>query len=138
MTHTAIILEYLRECGHFFIAASAKGAPHIHMLTDICLYDSHLYIDAAGHHALADELSENPAIEIGALHPDKSHITLSARVMRIDDAGAKEAMREAVENDLNGHAGENMMLFRLEEGKAVIWDGFDRKKELALGLSEEK
>lgn len=129
MTNPKILWEYLRQCGHFFLATAARGEPQIHIMKDICFFEGSLYVDAAGHQALARELSQNPLVVIGALHPDKSHISISAKLVREEGSGPKEAMEKAFANDLNKKEGGPMCLFRLVRPSAILWDGFDRERK---------
>lgn len=130
MTNPKILWEYLRECGHYFLATAAKGEPQIHIMADICFYEGSLYVDAAGHQALAEELSQNPMAVIGALHPDKSHLSLSAKLVKEEGSGPKEAMKKTFAHGLNKKERGPLCLFRITQLSATIWDGFDRERKI--------
>ncbi len=116
-------LEYLQECGVFFVAAADGGRPCVRPLSAVCLYDGGLYVMVHRSSALYGALKKNAAVEIAAVHPDKSRLLLAGRLAEDARPEAADAMRESNRDTLSAvyeAGGEANAVFRLEGGRASL------------------
>lgn len=129
------VLEYLRECGAFFIAADRNGAPLAEPFREFCAFDGHICIMVDRDTERYQWLKEAPAVAIGAVHPDKSWISITGRLAEDPREEARRAMDESFRDTLTNvevKKDSTMTVFRLEEAHAVIHEEIGSRQEWDL------
>lgn len=96
-------VEYLRECGVFFVAAAG---PHAAPFSTAAEFEGHLYVWIGKDSPVYAALAADPRAEIAAVHPDKSWLSISGRLT--EDSRPEAAASAA-----------RCAPFRLERGRAV-------------------
>ena len=110
-------VEYLRECGVFFVAAAG---PHATPFSTAAEFEGHLYVWIGKDSPVYAALAADPRAEIAAVHPDKSWLSISGRLTEDSRPEAAAALSEAAREGLAPAASAARCApFRLERGRAV-------------------
>lgn len=129
------VLEYLKECGVFFIAADEGGRPGLAPFSEVCGFEGHIYIMAEKDTDTYRQLKASPLIAIGAVHPDKSWIRISGRLTEDDREAPRRAMQESCRDTLtNVEVKEDsaMTVFRLEAAHAEVQEAIGKRRSWDL------
>lgn len=115
-------VEYLRECGVFFVAAADGGRPCVEPVGEAGLFDGAVYISVRRETALYRALKKNAAAEIAAMHPDKSWLSVTGRLAEDCRPEALAAMAESGRDTLSAVCVRDgdRAVFRIEGGRAVM------------------
>lgn len=113
-------LEYLTECGVFFVAAAGPSGPHVEPLTRAGWYDGALYILVDRTAPLYRALRLHPEAEIAAVHPDKSWISIRGRLEEDLRPDAAEALLAGSRKRLVVLEDRGDAPFRLTRGRAAV------------------
>lgn len=127
-------LEYLEECGVFFVAAGGER-PCVCPLASACWYDGALYILVRRESPLYGALKKDAAVSIAAVHPDKSWLSVTGRLVEDARPEAAAAMQARAKDTLSAvyDGGGEGAVFRLEGGRAVVREIIGRTQEWTIG-----
>ena len=117
------IYDFLTEAGMFFIATNDGAQPKLRP------FGSHIEMDGKVMFAVGDfkavyrQMLANPLCEIVACKPDGVWLRYTGKAVFEDDPRYAEAALEAMphlKEIYNDRTGNRMMIFRLEDAKAVL------------------
>lgn len=120
--------EYLKECGVFYMATVEGKRPRVRPMNGVMLWHGHLSFAIDRSSQLYLEVGLNPYVEISAVHPDRSYISLRGTLW--EEKEGLEDLKKIWEEDMKNSrlfSRENMMAFALEDGHVMITD-FDGKR----------
>ena len=119
------ILEYLRECKVFYLATVSGMTPRVRPMSGVCVAEGKLWFFMRKTSELYREIKVNPRVEISALHPDKSWISIRGRLSESGDVDMVRTMWKACRDDIRdlyGITEEEMAVFSLEDGSVQLKD----------------
>lgn len=129
MTGTERVVEYLRQCGVFYVATENGVFPRVRPMRHVCFHDGAVYFLIDKNNEMYSELLLNNRAEICATHPSHSVLTLSCTLEEESSGAGKEAVLAFCRASLDGIcASQRLTAFRLMTGKALLVD-YDKKKE---------
>jgi len=85
------VLEYLKECGVFYIATDEQGQPRVRPFGVVADFEGKLYISTNNQKDVFKQMQENPKIEISGMKND-TWIRVEATVVRDNRKEAREKM----------------------------------------------
>lgn len=128
MEHSQVV-EYLKQCGIFYLATENGVFPRVRPMRHVSLYKNALYILVNKDSSLYGELLLNNRAEICTIHPGHSELTISCV---LEEEGSPTICHEIIEKERSSLFGVcetlRWSVFRLTSGKALLTD-YDRKKE---------
>ncbi len=129
------VLEYLKECGVFFIAADKDGAPLAAPFREVCAFDGHICVMADRDTERYEWLKGASRIAIAAVHPDKSWIRITGDLAEDPREEARRAMDASFRETLtNVEVAEDstMTVFCLTKAHAVVYEEIGKRQEWDL------
>ncbi|MBE6062618.1 MAG: NimC/NimA family protein [Clostridium butyricum] len=116
------VLEFLKQCGTFFIATNEGNQPHVRPFGAVCEYEGKLYIVTNNKKKVYDQMIKNPKIEICAMNKDK-WMRIQGEVQLDERREARIAMMEdnkSLENMYN--VDDNLMVvLKFKSGLATLY-----------------
>lgn len=88
------ILEFLRECGTFYLATTEGDQPRVRPFGVVCEFEGKLYIAATNKKDVYNQMLKNPKIEICGMNKDK-WMRVAGEVELDERREARVAMMEA-------------------------------------------
>ena len=85
------VLEYLKECGVFYIATDEQGQPRVRPFGVVADFEGKLYISTNNQKDVFKQMQENPKIEISGMKND-TWIRVEATAVRDNRKEAREKM----------------------------------------------
>ena len=85
------VLEYLKECGVFYVATNEQGQPRVRPFGVVADFEDKLYISTNNQKDLFKQMQENPKIEISGMK-NGTWIRVEAIVVRDNRKEAREKM----------------------------------------------
>lgn len=136
MDSVKLVLEYLRECEVFYMATVDGMEPRVRPMSGVCEVEGKLCFLLARSSHLYHEIMVNRHVEISAVHPDKSWISIRGWLKEETEKETKDSMLKACRDDI-GDMGlvdkEDMAVLSLHGGSVYFRDRNEgREKELAL------
>lgn len=128
------ILEYLKQCGTFFIAVAVNERPFVRPFTEVCGFEGRLYFMVRKSSDMYIYLAQSRAVDICALHLDKSWISIAGELTEDNRPAVAAAIREDRRNTLStlhtytGAEGDTAAFF-LRRGKAVVSETIGVRQE---------
>ena len=119
--------DYLKECGVFYMATVADGAPAVRPIGFQMCYNGELYFGIGTHKAVYAQIQATPKVSIAATKPDgTSWIRINGDVVFDDDPALVDAAFEAMPflKPLYEDNGWTMGIFHLEDATATFIEGF--------------
>lgn len=118
-------IEFLRECGAFFVLTAQDNEPWGRPFGAAALIDGEICISTGAHKEVYRQMKANPAVQIVALRSGtRQWLRMRARAEECTDTQIRRAMLESCPA-LQGHfADENMSgfaVFRLCERRTVLY-----------------
>lgn len=117
--------DYLAECGVFYVATVADGAPAVRPIGFQMCYGGELYFGIGTHKAVYAQIQATPKISIAATKPDgKSWIRINGDVVFDDDPALVDAAFEAMPflKPLYEGNGWTMGVFHLCSGNVTYFE----------------
>ena len=87
------ILDYLKECGTFYLATTEGDQPRVRPFGAVCEFEGKLYITTNNQKKVFDQMKQNHKIEISAMNKG-SWIRLEAEAVPDERREARAAMME--------------------------------------------
>lgn len=88
------ILEFLRECGTFYLATTEGDQPRVRPFGVVCEFEGKLYIATTNKKDVYNQMLKNPKIEICGMNKDK-WMRVAGEVELDERREARVAMMEA-------------------------------------------
>ena len=88
------VYKYLKECGVYYLSTIENNQPRVRPFGTIDLFEDKLYIQTGKIKNVANQMKENPNIEICAMHKG-SWIRVSAKAILDERIEAQEHMLES-------------------------------------------
>lgn len=88
------ILEFLRECGTFYLATTEGDQPRVRPFGVVCEFEGKLYIATTNKKDVYNQMLKNPKIEICGMNKDK-WMRVAGEVELDEHREARVAMMEA-------------------------------------------
>jgi len=85
------VLEYLKECGVFYVATNEQGQPRVRPFGVVADFEDKLYISTNNQKDVFKQMQENPKIEISGMK-NGTWIRVEAIVVRDNRKEAREKM----------------------------------------------
>jgi len=85
------VLEYLKECGVFYVATDEQGQPRVRPFGAVADFEGKLYISTNNQKDVFKQMQKNPKIEISGMKND-TWIRVKAAVVRDNRKEAREKM----------------------------------------------
>jgi len=85
------VLEYLKECGVFYVATNEQGQPRVRPFGVVADFEDKLYISTNNQKDVFKQMQENPRIEICGMK-NGTWIRVEAIVVRDNRKEAREKM----------------------------------------------
>lgn len=137
MDSVKLVLEYLRECEVFYMATVDGLEPRVRPMSGVCEVEGRLCFLFSRSSALYHEIMGNRHVEISAVHPDKSWISLRGWLKEEGEKETRDTMLKACRDDIEDMGlvdREDMAVFSLHGGSVYLRDRNEgREKELNLG-----
>ncbi|MBQ3076631.1 MAG: pyridoxamine 5'-phosphate oxidase family protein [Clostridia bacterium] len=89
------VVDYLKECGTYYLATDEGGQPRVRPFGTIHLFEGKVYLQTGKKKAVSQQMLANPRIEISAMKADGSWIRVAATAVEDDRVEAQESMLEA-------------------------------------------
>lgn len=115
--------DFLTEAGIFFLATKDGDQPKLRPLGLHIEMDGKVLFGIGDFKEVYKQLKENPLCEIAACKSDGTWLRYTGKAVFEDDPGYAEAALEAMphlKEIYNDRTGNRMMIFRLEDAKAVL------------------
>lgn len=136
MDSVKLVLEYLRECEVFYMATVDGMEPRVRPMSGVCEVEGKLCFLLARSSHLYHEITVNRHVEISAVHPDKSWISIRGWLKEETEKETKDSMLKACRDDIEDMGlvdKEDMAVLSLHGGSVYLRDrNEEREKELAL------
>lgn len=136
MDSVKLVLEYLRECEVFYMATVDGMEPRVRPMSGVCEVEGKLCFLLARSSHLYHEITVNRHVEISAVHPDKSWISIRGWLKEETEKETKDSMLKACRDDIEDMGlvdKEDMAVLSLHGGSVYLCDRNEgREKELAL------
>ena len=88
------IYELLKSAGHYFLATSEDGQPHVRPFGTVHIYRDRLYFQTGKSKAVSRQLHANPRLEICAMI-GRDWLRIEGTAVLDDDRAARVSMLEA-------------------------------------------
>lgn len=136
MDSVKLVLEYLRECEVFYMATVDGMEPRVRPMSGVCEVEGKLCFLLSRSSHLYHEITVNRHVEISAVHPDKSWISIRGWLKEETEKETKDSMLKACRDDIEDMGlvdKEDMAVLSLHGGSVYLRDRNEgREKELAL------
>lgn len=86
-------LNYLKECGTFYLATNEGNQPHVRPFGAVCQYNGRLYIVTNNKKKVYNQMLENPKVEICGMTKG-TWIRIEAEAVHDSSREARTAMME--------------------------------------------
>lgn len=126
------IIEYLKNCGTFYLATSENGQAHVRPFGAVCEFEGKLYIVTNNQKKVYDQMKENGKIELCGMY-NGSWIRVEGNVTEDTRREARVAMMEDNKASLSSMytVDDNLMtVFAFDNGVATIYSFTDEPKEI--------
>lgn len=107
MDTTGQVVEYLWQCGVFFLATARGMRPRVRPMNGVCEYKGALCFPVLKDSELYQDLLMNRHAEISAIHSDKTWISIRGDLEETSDPDALAAVLRTCRNNI-----DNMHRFR--------------------------
>lgn len=101
MDTTGQVVEYLWQCGVFFLATARGMRPRVRPMDGVCEYKGNLCFSVLKDSELYQDLLMNRHAEISAMHPDKTWISIRGDLEETSDPDALSAMLQTCRNNID-------------------------------------
>ena len=91
------VLEYLKDCGTFYIATCEGSQPRVRPFGAVCAFEGKLYIQTGKGKPVSDQMTANPKIEICAFQKGQ-WLRIQAVAVEDDRVEARKSMLDAYPN----------------------------------------
>ena len=115
--------DFLTEAGIFFLATNDGAQPKLRPLGAHIEMDGKVLFGIGDFKDVYKQLKANPLCEIAACKPDGHWLRYTGKAVFETDQKYAEAVLEGaphLRNIYNDETGNKMMMFRLEDAKAVV------------------
>ncbi len=92
------VYEFLKKCGTYYLATVDGNQPRVRPFGTIDLFEDKLYIQTGKVKAVAQQMKENPKVEISAMSQDGKWIRILAEAILDDNIKAQEHMLDEYPN----------------------------------------
>lgn len=126
------VVEYLKNCGTFYLATSENGQAHVRPFGAVCEFEGKLYIVTNNQKKVYDQMKENGKIELCGMY-NGTWIRVEGTVTEDTRREARVAMMNDNEASLKSmyNVDDNLMtVFAFENGIATIYSFTDEPKEI--------
>ena len=115
------ILDFLNECGTYFLATIDNDKPRVRPFGTIMIYENHLYIQTGKRKEVSKQISKNPNVEICAFK-DGKWVRISGKLKRDERIEAKKAMLDMYPylRNMYDENDDNTEVLYFESGEAVF------------------
>lgn len=128
------IVEYLNNCGTFYLATSENGQAHVRPFGAVCEFEGKLYIVTNNKKNVYKQMKENGKVEICGLYK-RTWIRVEGTVAEDTRREARVAMMNDNEASLKSMytVDDNLMtVFAFESGVATIYSFTEEPKVINL------
>lgn len=126
------IIEYLKNCGTFYLATSENGQAHVRPFGAVCEFEDKLYIVTNNQKKVYNQMKENGKIELCGMYKG-TWIRVEGSVTEDTRREARVAMMENNKASLSSMytVDDNLMtVFAFDNGIATIYSFTDEPKEI--------
>lgn len=103
-------LQFIRECGYFFLATSVEDQPRLRPFGMIHAKDQALFIATDKRKSVYSDLQRNPKVEVASYRPDtRKWIRIRATVEEDSSIQTREEMMDLYSNLRQAYRDENEM-----------------------------
>lgn len=92
------VYEFLKKCGVYYLATVEGDQPRVRPFGTIDLFEEKLYIQTGKVKAVAQQMKENPKVEISAMSQDGRWIRIAAEAVLDENIAAQEHMLDSYPN----------------------------------------
>jgi len=92
------VYEFLKNCGVYYLATVEGNQPRVRPFGTVNLFENKLYIQTGKVKAVAQQMKENPKVEISAMSQDGRWIRIAAEAVLDENTEAQEHMLDAYPN----------------------------------------
>lgn len=92
------VYEFLKSCGVYYLATVERNQPRVRPFGTVDLFENKLYIQTGKVKAVAQQMKENPKVEISAMSQDGRWIRIAAEAVLDENIEAQEHMLDAYPN----------------------------------------
>lgn len=127
------VLDYLKECGVFYLATMDGNQPRVRPFGAVCEFEGKLYFITAKNKNVYKQLLANPKVEFSAVKGTDSWIRLDGEVKMDDRREARVAMLDAFPTLKNMYNADDgiMTVFYLDNISATEYSFTSEPKKLA-------
>lgn len=126
------VYEFLKNCGVYYLATVEGDRPRVRPFGTVEIFEDKLYIQTGKIKAVAQQMKNNPQIEISAMAQDGRWIRIAAEAVLDDNVKAQEHMLDAYPNLKAMYtAGDgNTEVYYLKNATAQICSFADAPREI--------
>ena len=92
------VYDFLKGCGVYYLATVEGDQPRVRPFGTVDLFENKLYIQTGKVKAVAQQMKENPKVEISAMSQDGRWIRIAAEAILDENIEAQEHMLDAYPN----------------------------------------
>ncbi len=92
------VYQFLKSCGVYYLATVEGNQPRVRPFGTVDLFENKLYIQTGKVKAVAQQMKENPKVEISAMSQDGRWIRIAAEAVLDENVEAQEHMLDAYPN----------------------------------------
>jgi uncharacterized pyridoxamine 5'-phosphate oxidase family protein len=128
------VLEYLRECGTFYLATMDDDQPRVRPFGALGIFEGKLYTSTSNVKNVFAQMIKNPKVEISGMAKDGSWIRLTAIAVRDDRIEARQHLLEDNPSLKSLYAADDgkYEVFYLKNATAVISSFTGQPKTIQL------
>lgn len=125
------VIDYLQAAGVMYISTFDGQKPKVRPIGFVMEFDGQAFFTTATDGPIYNELQINPYLEIATMHPEKSFHRIRFSGKAVFDA-TPAAFEKYFEYNPDLRGVPNINLYRVDEWKAIIYEGFQDKKIITM------
>lgn len=128
------VYEFLKACGAYYLATVEGNQPRVRPFGTIDLYEGKLYIQTGKSKSVANQLKQNPHVELCAMSADGRWIRVAAEAVLDDNIAAQAHMLDAYPNlqAMYQPGDGNTEVYYLKNGTAQICSFTDAPRTIVF------
>lgn len=127
------VLEYLKECGTFYLATTEGDQPRTRPFGVVCAFEEKLYIATNNQKSVFDQMIKNPKVEICAMNQG-TWIRVEGYAVHDDRREARSAMLEDNTNLCSFYSVDDKLfeVLYLKDATATIYSFTEEPKVISF------
>ena len=107
------VVEYLKNCGTFYLATSENGQAHVRPFGAVCEFEGKLYIVTNNKKKVYNQMKENGKVEICGMH--------KGTWIRVEGTVAEDTRREARVAMMNANEASLKSMYTVDDNLITVF-----------------